>query len=572
MGKTLDWVREEPKTGRLLFRRAYPERLRPFLPEPRTGHRELKVPLAARRAMTAAAFHLYEQAKRQFAADVQVATAAQRLHDKEAVGTFDALTPERLKYLADTFARDWHLHDETALRARGGDWADRTLAGWNDKLDDFRSWRVEGDIAALEAWWGPSADRLLEAEGLRISPVDAEARERLIWALNATAIALSEPAKARLRGDVVPVPPPPVRPDPKGAGASKRRTVSDLLEGYGAAKWDGWSRSSRSAVEPVFRLLRDTIGDREVRAIDREAARDILETVKALPARMGRRKELAGLTVPQAIEVAERLGLERLEPGTINRGYMVHVSAIFGWAVTEEWADRNPFKGLGVADPVEARDKRDAFTLPQLAKLFTAAPWDAPGPHDMAKPGRYWVPLIALFTGMRLGEAAGLRIMDVEEIEGVQALRVRPHGGRTLKNKESRRDLPIHPELERLGLLSFVAHRRSTTPAEALLFPDGKANIRRQSGAKLGEWFVSLLRERGLTGTKLGMHSFRHSFEDRLRSAGLHARAEGQALAGRKVQGSEGDYGHGFTVPALRDALDRVTYPGLDLSHLEPKP
>lgn len=571
MGKTLDWVREEPKTGRLIFRRAYPERLRPFLPDPRRGNRELKVPLSARHIMTAEAFRRYEKAKHQFAADVQAAAAAQRLHDKQAAGAFDALTPERLQYLADTFARDWHLHDEAALQDRGGDWADRALAGWNDKLDDFRRWRVEGDMEALEAWWGRRADQLLEAEGLRLSPDDAAARERLLWTLNAAAIAFSEPAKARLRGDVVPVPPLPGRTGDMEPGAPKRRTVADLLEAYRAAKWGNWSRSSRSAVEPVLRLLRDTIGDREVQSIDREAARAILEAVKSLPARMGRRKELEGLTVPQAIEVAGRLGLERLEPGTINRGYMVHVSSIFAWAVTEEWADRNPFKGLAVADPVDARDKRDPFTLPQLSKLLAAAPWDAPGPHDMPKPGRYWVPLIALFTGMRLGEAAGLRVMDVEEVDGVPAFHIRPHAGRTLKNKESRRDIPVHSALERLGLLSFVAHRRSAASPEDLLFPDGKANIRGQSGAKLGEWFVSLLRERELQGVKLGMHSFRHSFEDRLRPAGLHGRPEGQALAGRKVSGSEGDYGHGFTLAELRDALERVTYPGLDLSHLEPR-
>jgi hypothetical protein len=68
MGKSLDWVREEP-TGRLIFRRAYPEAVRPFLVKP--GQRELKVPLGARRIMTMAAMRTYEAAKRRFDEDVE---------------------------------------------------------------------------------------------------------------------------------------------------------------------------------------------------------------------------------------------------------------------------------------------------------------------------------------------------------------------------------------------------------------------------------------------------------------------------------------------------------------------
>ncbi len=78
MGKSLDWVREEP-TGRLIFRRAYPEAIRTFLPK--AGQRELKVPLRAKRYMTPEAFRLYDQAIKRFEADVRHATAAQAVRD-----------------------------------------------------------------------------------------------------------------------------------------------------------------------------------------------------------------------------------------------------------------------------------------------------------------------------------------------------------------------------------------------------------------------------------------------------------------------------------------------------------
>lgn len=354
----------------------------------------------------------------------------------------------------------------------------------------------------------------------------------------------------------------------RSAAGTGAKTVSDLCDAYKVAKWDEWGRSSRKAIGPVLRVLRETIGSREVGSIDREAARSVFEAVKVLPVNLGKRKEFAGLTVPQAIEKAQELDLPTINPNTINRGYMVQIAAVFNWAVDEDWAVKNPFVGLSVADPVDDKDRREPFTMPQVKSLFSSAPWAIRQPDTADKPGRYWVPLIALYSGMRLGEIAGLRVIDVEELEGIPAFRVRPHDGRGLKNKESRRNVPVHSALIAMGLLSFVKHRQVNGKPDELLFPDGKANSRGQGGAKLGEWFSALLRSREIVGTKLGMHSFRHNFEDRLRAVGLHGRPEGQALGGRKIAGSEANYGSDYPIDLLRDALEKVSYPGLDMSHL----
>lgn len=564
MGKTLDWVREEA-TGRLIFRRRYPDDVRPFLPKP--GQRELKVPLGSSKVMTAAAFQRYEQAKRRFDREVKEGRAALQLHQKAAGGLKDALSPQRVAELAEVFLRDWHEYDEKSLRARGEEWVQKSKAAWDELLSEFRAWRASGDTASMEGHWGRTADALLADQGILPDPEDHAGRERLVWALNDVALEYQPEADTRLAGGIVKAPPKPERPaNPKG----RARTVTSLLDAYNAAKWAGWSQSSRKAISPVFRLLRETIGDQEVQSVDRVTAREVFEMAQMLPMNMGRKAVFQGLTVPQAIEEGKRRGLPVIGPNTVNKAYMVQIAAVFNWAVEEDWALKNPFTGLSMDDPVDDRDRRDAFTLPQLCTLFTQAPWDNRPDNAIAKPGRYWVPLIALLTGMRLGEIAGLRVMDIEDLEGVSAFRVRPHDGRGLKNKESRRDLPIHSELVRLGFPAFVAHRREVASPDDLLFPDGKANSRGQSGPKLGEWFSKHLKDSGIVGTKLGMHSFRHNFEDRLRVAGLHGRPEGQALAGRKVSGSEASYGGAYAIGQLQEALENVTYPGLDLTHLRP--
>lgn len=564
MGKTLNYIQEEA-TGRLVYRRIYPADVRPFLPQPKSV---FKVPLGAKRVMTPEAFRAYHQLNAQFDQEVKRARVAKLRHAKEAEGLRDTLTPELVKHIADLFAHQEFARVEEALRVRGGDWADRALAGWEWHLDEFQRWRAEGDLEAMDDHWGRTADALLHEEGIIADPDDPEGRERLLWAINDAALRMSGPAKRQLVGHPVDIPDRPPRPaNPKG----RARTVSALLDAYKAYKWEAWSPSSRKAVEPVLRVLRETIGDRKVESINRDDARDVLETVKSLPVNLGKRADLRGLSVPSAIARGRELNLQTLGPGTINKGYMVHISSIFNFAVDEEWTAKNPFVGLGVHDPVSKQDKRDPFTTDQLRALFTSAPWDAAAAMGTSKPGAFWAPLAALYMGARLGEIAGLRLMDVAELEGIPALHIRPYEGHTVKNDGSRRVVPIHPALIQLGLLTFVEHRRTESEPAALLFPDGKPNSRQQSGAKLGERFSGLLKARGIVGNKLGMHSFRHNFEDRLKPVGLHGTSVGRALTGRAVPGSEGGYGNAFTLPVLLEALEKVTYPGLDLSHLELK-
>lgn len=72
-----------------------------------------------------------------------------------------------------------------------------------------------------------------------------------------------------------------------------------------------------------------------------------------------------------------------------------------------------------------------------------------------------WIPLIALFTGARLEEIAQLQVDDVriDALRGnVPIIRFTDLGDdQALKTDAARRDVPIHKELIKAGLLRFVA-------------------------------------------------------------------------------------------------------------------
>jgi integrase len=352
----------------------------------------------------------------------------------------------------------------------------------------------------------------------------------------------------------------------QGTSVAPGRSVSDLIDAYTLAKWDGWSKSVQIGTMPVFRLIADALPQRETASVTEADAERVLELLKALPSNIGKRAVLRGLSVPDAVETGRRLGLPTIGPKTINTGYLVHIKAMFAWAVERKWAADNPFHRMNVIDPVEDQDRRDPFKPAQLATLFGAAPWKPVDRSPLRKPSRFWVPLMALYTGARLAELAGLRLEDIEEREGIMVFNIRPHGTRSIKTKSSRRIVPVHSELIRIGFPEYVeARRKSGGP---LLFPECAPNSRGQVGSKLSTWFTAVIRGHGLTGKALGMHSFRHGFEDRIREAGMDGAGVALRLTGRTQGGSAQAYGDGTSTRALAAAIERITYPGLNLSHL----
>lgn len=73
-------------------------------------------------------------------------------------------------------------------------------------------------------------------------------------------------------------------------------------------------------------------------------------------------------------------------------------------------------------------------------------------------PHQLWIPLIALYNGMRQGEICQLFCDDIIEQDGIQCFRITVNQIRhqAVKNEQSRRVIPIHPTLIELGFIDYV--------------------------------------------------------------------------------------------------------------------
>jgi integrase len=142
--------------------------------------------------------------------------------------------------------------------------------------------------------------------------------------------------------------------------------------------------------------------------------------------------------------------------------------------------------------------------------------------------------------------------------------------GRRLKTKSSERVVPVHPQLIEIGLLKYVAERRKEGE-QAWLFPTVAPDQKGALRAWAKWWGRHLRNHVGVKDTNKVFHSFRHGFQDALRQAtpdeelrdALAGRSSGKSVSRKAMLERWG-------VKALKAAIDKVSYPGLDLSRIRP--
>ena len=187
------------------------------------------------------------------------------------------------------------------------------------------------------------------------------------------------------------------------------------------------------------------------------------------------------------------------------------------------------------------------------------------------------MPLLAIFSGARLNELAPICAEDVktDAASDVRFITVIEDNeeGRNVKSRSSVRAIPVHSELIRIGFLDFVEHTRKSEGQSARLFPKLTPGPKGGFGEAFSKWFGRYKKSLGVTNESSVFHSFRHGFKDALRAAGVNEDVN-DALTGHSG-GNSVARGYGwrdmvrrFGFPTLSAAIEKVQYPGLDLSAL----
>ncbi|TVM30454.1 site-specific integrase [Oceanidesulfovibrio marinus] len=302
-------------------------------------------------------------------------------------------------------------------------------------------------------------------------------------------------------------------------------TLSDAVEKYIQVKSSsGWSSKTQSDASSKVREFAEIVGtDTLLSKLDRDAMRRYLGVIQQLPARRDTKRAYKEKTILELLEL-DIPTKDRLANKTIENRF-VWVRSMLNWFEEEDYIpkSRNLNKVLDVKLNQQGRTtgKRVAFTEDDLSRLFEPETYS----EDTGKtPARFWLPILALYTGARLEELAQLHLKDIRTVDGVLVIDINDEDGKNLKTSAAVRRVPVHPFLRTLGFTKYAATLRQQ--GEERLFPDLPLveNTGKYSAA-VSQWFTHYRREQGVDadadGNSKVFHSFRHTFITRCKHLGL---------------------------------------------------
>ena len=216
------------------------------------------------------------------------------------------------------------------------------------------------------------------------------------------------------------------------------------------------------------------------------------------------------------------------------------------------------------------------FAAPIFAGCRSSRNWKQPGNVVLRESAKYWVPLIALFSGLRLGEIIQMQVADVKTMEGIEYFDVTPIAfededeegydpteEKSLKTASSRRAVPIHKTLLDLGFAEFLDLSERMGRADCFQSLPGEG--RWLWSKRFSKYFKRFRESIGVTRRGVKFRSLRHNVEDALRNADVRKEVR-DAVQGHGENGVSREYGSGYYLKTLNEAVQKVRYDGLNFA------
>jgi integrase len=444
--------------------------------------------------------------------------------------------------------------------------------------------KIDGDLAQ----WEGIANRLIERHTLPIAPGTASYNDLVDAVAEASVEALSVFTR-RHTGEFDAAPKGKLLREAAEREANLApagETLLQLFDQYAEQRLR--ERAKRADVlkqdRKVIEQFSGFVGpDRNVSTITALEVRDFRNTLRKLPPKWRERREFRNMSMRDAAAKAEGLELPQVAMTTINK-YLSTISPLFAWMIEEKYDIVNPCTGL-FHQRVKGKNPRPPFSTAQLNQILqsplfsgylAAGKEHIPG-DARADDWRYWVPLIAMFTGARIGEIAQLNVADFHLHEdGFWWFLIRNDEG-TGQSTKSGFDRPaiVHSTLVGLGFVAFLTRQRlrARDDGNTQLFADLKPDTRGQVGAAPSRFWRDYLAAIGLKEGRdgFGSHSFRHTMADRLREEGGLLDDQIEVALGHNQKTVTGGYGQirqGTVLVPLHNIMESVVFKGVDFTHL----
>ena len=263
-----------------------------------------------------------------------------------------------------------------------------------------------------------------------------------------------------------------IKPEP-----ARLQTLQAALDDYLAEKSNEWKEGTLVTYKSVFN-------------------RFILE--------FGATTFISSVTAEQFIKYRKPLELIT-HPDTIDRDCGA-LKGWFNWAIKRErYLGQNPIErpspSASIRDDLIEKFEipRNPFNGADLKKIFDTLP-------SLKNPADYWLPILGLYTGARIGELCSAELNGIDQYEkGKWSMYL--FG----KTPTSKRQIPLHPDLIKSGFLIYLDDVKKSWPNADRIFPHLTKDKKNGFANKPSNAFTALKQSLKLGEDKV-FHSFRKTF------------------------------------------------------------
>jgi integrase len=314
---------------------------------------------------------------------------------------------------------------------------------------------------------------------------------------------------------------------------------------------------------------------RPISRITADEVRGVRDLIANLPVHSDKNKKFKGMTIMQIVQANEEINAPLTSYTTQNKSFNFFMMPL-RWATEEELIDSVPGANIRIVKPnsedvVEKKRKPYDDTVLSLifsSPLFTGCASksrrSAAGEY-LFKDGKYWVPIVAFYTGMRLSEVVQLATEDVREEQGIWFIDIRlgvvtkTGEVKLLKNNSAARKVPLADDLIKLGFLDVVQRAEKG----GRIFSDIQFGSDGTPSKNFTKFWGRYARKIGFHAKDNVFHSLRHGMVDMTRDGKLHIEAS-NVIVGHTQPGVRSLYGKGMSLAALKEETDKLK-PPIDL-------
>lgn len=285
-----------------------------------------------------------------------------------------------------------------------------------------------------------------------------------------------------------------------------------------------WSDSTLGLVNHVGKLMFMYFGgDSDIKSIKRDDLLKFRNTLLILPTKLSQNNLYKGKNLDEIIAIAK--DKPKISKSTIKK-YIVRICEFFKYCYDSDYFAKNPATDIQITltadDVINKKPYRDSDVNALLAIVGDIKENGDTQSQRVNKDELFFVTHIAAYSGMRLNEIIQLNTDDIITKDGVvcfslnMEIDVNTDRSKTLKTKNSIRNVPIHPKLKDIGLFELIDDKKKSGAK------NGKpVRLFNCDNKDFSEYFRRKINVRVIKDDKTRtFHSLRHTFINKLIQGG----------------------------------------------------